>query len=127
MSQLKEFSEQMSLWLQSRNVWKAIQKSGVSETEQLAIARSVSLNIIQRYCNEYENSFYAQVKALYPHRAFGVYIIEHTPVPAFAGRRSKRRTKAVLGWLYAFLSVTGHMELLHRFEAQIHSYVQQNL
>ncbi|EDX82584.1 hypothetical protein S7335_1288 [Synechococcus sp. PCC 7335] len=127
MATLKEFSEQLSIWRSSHNLWTVIQHSGFNEIEQQAVARSVALTVLKQYCNEYQNPFYVQVEALYPHRRFGLYITEKTPVPVFAGRRSKKRTRAVLGWLYAFLSVTGQMKLLRGFEERIACYIDQKL
>lgn len=42
-----------------------------------------------------------------------------TPHSKFAKRVSKKRTKTVLGWVYAFLAEAGEAELLKAFEEAI--------
>jgi hypothetical protein len=121
MSKLEEFAKEFPH--EDCNLWEAIQSFPFSEKEKFAVARSMVLDVLRKYCVEFLNAYYAQVEELHPHRPFGVYPAEKFPVPAF---KDLERTK-VLGWVYSFLTRTGEKELLVGFESRINDYLTHNL
>ena len=103
-------------------LWKAIQASSHTDPkEQKAVARAIVKDLLHTNTPEYENSYCVAASNLYsPGRPFAAYnIMLMSSMPKFAARKSKKRSKTVLGWVYSFLTAAGEVQLLEAFEKAI--------
>ena len=104
------------------NLWEAIQSSSHTDPkEQRAVARAMIKDMLRLNAIDYQNAYYVAAAELYSGRPYAAYNITalDSAMPSFPGRKSKKKTKTVLGWVYAFLKETGETELLEAFEKKI--------
>lgn len=104
------------------NLWKAIQSySHTDPKEQRAVARAIIKDTLRSNAVNYLNAYCGAAEELYSGRPYAAYNITslYSDMPDFPGRKSKKKTKTVLGWVYAFLKEIGEIELLEAFEKKI--------
>jgi len=109
----KEFPTEYSLW-------ERIKASDIhiSECEKKAVARSVVYDVLKSKISRYLNTYDFEVTRQYAGRPFAAYDTALLDDVQF-GRKSVKRTKTVLGWVYSFLMEAGETELLLAFEVAI--------
>lgn len=121
MTLLATFAEQFPLE-ESCVLWKAIESSPshTDPEEKKAVARAIVKDILGDNVPEYRNAYYAQLESLHPGRPYAAYsLMLMSNMPKLAKRKSKKRTKTILGWVFRFLTETGETQLLEAFEGAI--------
>ena len=111
------------------NLWKAIQSSSHTDPkEQKAVARAMVKDILRSNAVDYQNAYCIAAEELYSGRPYAAYNITslYSDMPDFPGRKSKKKTKAVLGWVHAFLTEANEGKLLEAFEERIAKTVYPN-
>ncbi len=119
-SALATFSEKFPT--EPCGLWQAIQSNTThaDPDEKRAVARAIIKDLLASYARDYLNAYYDQANQLHPNRPFAAYSLGvFNQMPKFAARRSGKRSKTVLGWVYTFLTESGETELLKAFEGAI--------
>lgn len=98
------------------SLWNAIQADKNTE-EPVAAAIAMAKDVLVENSPAYLRAFNATFNPSGRYAPYSIMLMSKTP--KFANRKSKKRSRTVLGWVYSFLSKAGLSEQLTEFERSI--------